>query len=628
MSSSVSSAANLLMMGAVLSSLGSFSEEGHLNGFFRMGLTARKALLELIANSLDAMARRITFKAVEGSVRMVDDGTGMTIDQATATMCLRNQNHSGKRSRGVSGIGLKPSTAILSKKGHVFIFTRAPGGEFLCISIPWDVIYTRKHYTGMTTLHQMTEEQRATFLAERAPYGADHGTTIVLPSNDEMLEAIQDNFRPMTIAEVKSPHERISVVFGQERRTQFMLENMDSPSVSLPLYNYFGEDNSHYICGKSEHTISQYNHATNPDAEPRFILEEERRLEFVRDARGVSKTPKPLVTGLDEYELKGQFVVTAAMRNNAHIKFKGDLPGFKVGDDPDLPEAADKPSDYEREHLGQDNEDTYDFRVGNKIFRNNQYIGGFNTPDYAPNSARAKGDGMVTHCLTQVGVGYNPTSEQDNAQDRIIGSQENKNQLNGEDIPKQLRRLVKYIKEQKGKEILEHFKQSRTAKRATDAAAAPSPSPAPSLPAAPSPPVATSPPHTSSPPLPPRASSPPPAPSPPRASSPPAAAPPAAPSPPPIPLPPSPPAAPRPAVPEAVPPLVLDGLISGVFGDPLPPHPVNVSAYRRGVVQKRELEARIAEVIAALGDSVELTGPYVELFNMLGDILRTGHSHV
>jgi hypothetical protein len=81
-------------------------------------------------------------------------------------------------------------------------------------------------------------------------------------------------------------------------------------------------------------------------------------------------------------------------------------------------------------------------------------------------------------------------------------------------------------------------------------------------------------------------------------------------------------------VPEAAPSLVLDDAASGVFGDPLPPHPVNVSAYRRGVVQKRELEARIAEVITAAGDSVELTGPYVELYDMLGDILRTGHSHL
>jgi hypothetical protein len=81
-------------------------------------------------------------------------------------------------------------------------------------------------------------------------------------------------------------------------------------------------------------------------------------------------------------------------------------------------------------------------------------------------------------------------------------------------------------------------------------------------------------------------------------------------------------------MPEAPPPLALDGAVSGVFSDPLPPHPVDVSAYRRGVVQKRELETRFLAVMEGLGDSVELTGPYVELFNLLGDVLRAGHSHV
>jgi len=80
-------------------------------------------------------------------------------------------------------------------------------------------------------------------------------------------------------------------------------------------------------------------------------------------------------------------------------------------------------------------------------------------------------------------------------------------------------------------------------------------------------------------------------------------------------------------MPEAPPPLVLDDA-SRVFSDPLPPHPVDVSAYRRGVVQKRELETRFLAVMEGLGDSVELTGPYVELFNLLGDVLRAGHSHV
>ena len=612
------------MMGTVLSSVGSFSEAGHLKAFFRMGLTVRKALLELLANSLDAMARRITFKAVEGFVRMVDDGNGMTLDQATAMMCLRNQNHSGKRSRGVSGIGLKPSTALLSKKGHVFIFTRAPGGDFLCISIPWNAIYAREHYTGMTTLHRMTEEQRAAFLAERAAYGRDHGTTIVLPSNDEMLEAIQDNFLPMKDAEVKFPHERVGVVFGQEQHVQFLFENAEAPPLSLALYNYFGEDNSHYICGKSVDTISQYNHATNNDLLPRFILESEPQMEIVKHKRGFSKAPMPLTASLDGWTLAGQFVVTAAMRNNPDLKFKGDLPTFKTEDDPDVPEAADKPSAYEREHLGQDNEDTYPFRIANKIYRNNQFIGGFETPDYAAASARAQGDGMVKHCLTQVNISYNPTSEQDNPQDRVIGSQENKNQLNGKDILLQLTRLVKYLKEKKGKEILEHLKRTRVAKRA---AASPPPIDAPSPPPtappsppidAPSPPTAPSPPPVLLPPSPPAA--PPPVLLPP---SPPAA-------PPPVLLPPSPPAAPPPVplLPEAAPPLVLDDAANRVFGDPIPPHPVDVSAYRRGVVQKRELEVRFLAVMEGLGDSVELTGPFVELFNQLGDILRAGHSHV
>ena len=596
----------------LVASIGSIDEAGTLNGFFRAGFTLRKALLELVANSLDAEAQLVLFKMGEGFVRLIDDGLGMTIQQATDMMSLRKQNHKGRQTRGVSGIGLKPSTALLSKKRLVRIYTRAKEGDFLCIEIPWDIIFTELIYSGRVVLRRMTEGEKTTYLSERT---VSHGTTTHFPSSDEMREAIIDNFRPIKEASCKISLDRIGVVFGEQPNFVCKLQEFDHPPRTISLYDYFSEDDSHFYCGKSVTILSQWNHASNSDMPPRFIMETEPRKEIVKDGRGFGKKPQRFSKNLEDYERTGEFTVTVGMRRNRFLQFKED--------DPAMPKAEDTPSQYEREYLGEDNEDTYHFRASNKIIRNKQLIGTFESPDYAIGSARAKGDAMVRHVLVQASVSYAPTSEQNNLQDHAVGIQENKNQLSGKDIPVQLTRLVKYLKEAKGTEILEEFAKAVTvvsvpasvsqsapesaSETAPESASETAPETAPetalesalelapesapgSLPASPPDSLPVSPATT-------------------------------------VPLPTEEP--PTISITEVVPETQVS--VIQEYASPhetIQPHPirpVDVVAHRRGIVELRELTARWSALEERAIALPELSGPYVELFNLMGDILNATH---
>ena len=455
------------------SSVGSIDEMGFLKNIYRKGFTIAKGLLENAANSLDADASTITYIIRRDTTSIIDNGNGMNEEDVRHMYAMYRENHRGECRRGVSGIG-KSSSVLLSQQKSMVMFTRKKDCNFLRVDVPWERMFAGGKYSGMIETRSMTEDEKLVFLSERT---TQHGTTFVFPTSNELRNIILKNFR-YEEEDTLAPLDSIGVVYGRDNFTA-ICKDYEHGEKNLQLHNYFGESNSSYYGGISRSIISYYKNGSG--SRDRFILEtRDGEREIIPKGRGYSTCPVEPVENLLGYTLKGQFEIVCGLRYDPEM-FDESSPA-EIKNEWKL-NACDKPT------LGNDEISSRLFRSGNKIVRNKQTIGTFATPDFSLSSARADSKQMLTHNWLQVEVRYNPTSEQENEQDKMIGIQENKNQYNGDHLPLTFTRLVKYCRDEKGKEIY-NYMQSRIAAAApapAPAPAAPEPAPAPAAPAAPEP---------------------------------------------------------------------------------------------------------------------------------------------
>ena len=93
---------------------GNIDEHGYLNGLNTKGFNVPKSLLELVANSIDAKATRIDFKVLEHHTLIIDNGTGISIDNTRHMFSMHRENHSNDNSSGIAGVGGKIALMIAS----------------------------------------------------------------------------------------------------------------------------------------------------------------------------------------------------------------------------------------------------------------------------------------------------------------------------------------------------------------------------------------------------------------------------------------------------------------------------------------------------------------------------------
>jgi hypothetical protein len=442
---------------------GSIDERGYLRGMDRRGYSAPKCILELVANSLDSLDKvvrsphfrpAIVFDIGRETISQIDNGAGMLLAKVDAMFAMHRENHSEESSRGVSGIGAKPALSILSGKTAVHIYTHAVDGPYLHVVVPWDAIHSTGVYTGMVEFGQMTESEQVIFTHEREMNGMlnggrAHGTSIRFVYRDDLNHLLEANFKPIENADaLKNPLDRIGIVFGHDD-VSIKLKSFERPDMAtLQQYNYFDAPASTFYCGTSEHIIRHYRCAK--DDHDRFILlTEDYPMEIKKDGRGLTKIPEKISVGMQGYTTVGEFTVVCGLRLDRGI-FDPDAP-VEMG-------ASKNTGAFNTEHLG-DNEL---FLGSYKLVRNNQLIGLIPQPDINIGSARGGGETYLDYILVQTEIRFNPVSKQDNYQDLVTGIQENKNQFNGADVPKQLSRLVAFVKKMKVREI-KHFFDSRLA---------------------------------------------------------------------------------------------------------------------------------------------------------------------
>ena len=84
---------------------------------------------------------------------------GMTKEQLINMWDMYRENHSGEESGGVSGVGSKPSTLIISQEKEVVIFTKSQNEGYLKCIVPWEEIISQKVYQGKVKITEMNSEE-------------------------------------------------------------------------------------------------------------------------------------------------------------------------------------------------------------------------------------------------------------------------------------------------------------------------------------------------------------------------------------------------------------------------------------------------------------------------------------
>jgi len=449
--------------------IGSINEKGYLNGFTKRGYTFPKCILELVANVIDAFdkisenpagfTRTLLFDVTPGLIKFIDNASGMSKEGADNMFAMHNENHASDSSRGVSGIGAKPSLSILSKKTSVTLFTRTFNGEYLRITVPWNKIHSTGKYTGMISVDEMTEQEKKDFCKDREENNMlfssqAQGTTIEFAYNDELHGVITNNFENISTSNLRNPLDRIGCVFGRDS-IKILYKHYEKREElrEIKLYDYFSENQSSYYKGVTEYTID-YLHSYRHDTD-RFILHKDGlSYEIAKHGKGYKNDVLELEENTKGYKVVGKFTVKVGLRTDKSI-FDIDNP-VRVTEDK-LLVGGQKRGVYDKEHLGEPGENS-DFLSRNKLIRNGQLIGTFSSEQKEGN-ARADGIAFLKIELIQAYVYFNPVSSHDNLQDQIMGIQENKNQFDGDSLPKNFTRLIRHLKAEKANEIIEYFEE-------------------------------------------------------------------------------------------------------------------------------------------------------------------------
>lgn len=461
-------------------SIGKIDERGYLNGFHRRGYTHPRSLLEIVANILDALDEITsaastfnptgTFDITADAIRILDNGLGMAEVDVEDMFALHRENNGKRRkraSRGVSGIGAKAALCILSNRTTVHLFTRKAGGDYLHVTVPWEDIFSQGRYTGMVTIKPMTESEKSEFIRAREACGMmngteAHGTTIVFKYNDKLAEVIRQNFKQIRHgSSLTYPMDRIDIVFGKETTNFVLCDYEQEEAQDLSLYDYFKGTQANFYKGVSKDVIEHYRKGD----EDRFIwVLGEQQWEIVPKGAGWSREPEEMKRGLGGYRHVGDFEVYAGMRVDHAIFNPSDPTATSLYDlaSKDHLKAERMVDSYSGLFLTDEDssldKDSEEYLLNAKIVRNGQRIGLIAPEIVKVGNARANSESRFKIEYVQCEVSFNPISTQDNPQDHVMGVQENKNQLNGSAIPRNLTRLIEAIKKRKADQIWEFIR--------------------------------------------------------------------------------------------------------------------------------------------------------------------------
>ena len=431
---------------------GSVCESGLIKDIDKRGFSKFQCLSELLANSVDASASEIIYNITKYNIELIDNGKGLDESSIKKMWALFNENHNEDKSMGISGLGAKASTKILSNNGKVYLKTCSKTKEndyvYYSVFIDWEKIINTGVYTDNILYANMTTEEMEEFKSKVK----ETGTILSFTRTDFIQNIIRSNFD--TTVKSLFLHERFDIIFGKFQKIKIKINDetdKDYNNKTLNLYDYFYDEDINYYKGKSSDIIYCFKDNKNNLI---FCWEknEGEYYIFSKSGKGYSKTISRINIS-DSWETIGYFTILNGMRKNNNIM------------------NENSPHHICKINLGKDlgNYDNTFFESKNRfdiiknelskmpIVRNNQIINFIALPSYKSSSSRADIKSLLKIVYLRTELQYETFSNHENVLDKIIGIQSNKNQLNTNNIPVPLIRLIEHIKKQKWDEIDTYF---------------------------------------------------------------------------------------------------------------------------------------------------------------------------
>jgi hypothetical protein len=118
---------------------GSVNERGLINDLNKRGFSDFNSLCEIYANSLEDKVGATTIKTIitPDFIYISDNGVGMNKESIDNMWSLFRENNNENKSLGVSGLGAKAATKILSRNKEINYYTYN-NSIWRKVKVPWE----------------------------------------------------------------------------------------------------------------------------------------------------------------------------------------------------------------------------------------------------------------------------------------------------------------------------------------------------------------------------------------------------------------------------------------------------------------------------------------------------------
>ena len=435
---------------------GCINEWGLINDLNKRGFSDFNSLCEILANSLEDKvgANNIKIVVTCNYIYISDNGIGMNRETIDNMWSLFRANNNKHKSLGVSGLGAKAATKILSRDTEINYYTYN-NSVWRRIKVPWDKIVENGVYSKMVECEELTND--CDEIKELKVLNIEKGTTLRLPYIEDIDIEIRKHFTDEK-KNISKYDERLDFIFGKfKQKMKLYHEHQDYNNKTLVPYNYFTKQNLSYYDGISVEEILVVSGENNTT---RFIWNSKPKDNEGLEFKILNKNTQTEASesGYNRNNIIGSIYIKTAILKNKKITLKLnnksgkiEYSGFEI---PDI-------NNYDCEY--------FDFNKNKNVLtqelvkvnliRNNQMIKSIALEDFKGSTCRGSKEATLKCVGLRSEISYETLSSQNSVLDKVFGIQSNKIQLNEEEIPKSLTRLINFIKKTRWEKVNKYIKQ-------------------------------------------------------------------------------------------------------------------------------------------------------------------------
>jgi hypothetical protein len=433
---------------------GSFNEGGFINSLKRKGFNFNRSISELIQNCIDSGATMVKFiKIDDEEFILMDNGKGMKKLNLIHMWDAYRENHSDDESGGVSGLGCKPSTLILSEQTDIIVLTKFNNDEYYKATVPWTKIVKENKYSEQVVIEKMNEEEIKKF---KLYLNDNSGTLLIFKYNHHFYDCLKSQFYESK--KIDDITQRIDWIFAKFPAKISFIDN-DKETIAEK-YDYFSaHENEFYIKNKFTFEVFKMN-----DENIVYALKEgeNQYSHFIKNARGWQLNN--FISYRQGIKL-GTMILDCGLRKDKEY-FNYIDPKYNKSTESLFPGASKILMKYDKEYFsnGKAGENSGDEIKKSLWFphltRNSQNIGIIQSLlTLNPASGRASGKLCLQNNYIRTNISYEVNSNQGNIMDELMGIQENKNQLNSHNMDHSLLRLIEDCMKNTSNDIWNYFKK-------------------------------------------------------------------------------------------------------------------------------------------------------------------------